>query len=148
MESAMRWLTHYQTMGLTANHALRRTRPSRPGCNRGVPRAGSLSLGRSATPACLMKIAVLLILITAAAVALVACRRLNLFADAWGDQSLLTSAATFSTSSDGRQFPGAEEPLDGLSGVGDRAEEADLAFLGPGSAIATVIESLWTSRPG
>ena len=28
------------------NHALQRTRPSRPGCNRGVPRAGSLSLGR------------------------------------------------------------------------------------------------------
>ena len=28
------------------NHALQRTRPSRRGCNRGVPRAGSLSLGR------------------------------------------------------------------------------------------------------
>jgi hypothetical protein len=31
------------------NHALQRTRPSRRGCNRGVPCAGSLSLGRSAT---------------------------------------------------------------------------------------------------
>ena len=30
-----------------ANHALQRTRPSRHCCNRGVPRAGSLSLGRS-----------------------------------------------------------------------------------------------------
>jgi hypothetical protein len=30
----------------TPNHALQRTRPSRRGCNRGVPRAGSLSLGR------------------------------------------------------------------------------------------------------
>ena len=29
------------------NHALQRTRPSRRGCNRGVPRAGTLSLGRS-----------------------------------------------------------------------------------------------------
>jgi hypothetical protein len=29
------------------NHALHRTRPSRSGCNRGVPRAGSLSLGHS-----------------------------------------------------------------------------------------------------
>ena len=28
------------------NHALQRTRPSRYGCNRGVPWAGSLSLGR------------------------------------------------------------------------------------------------------
>ena len=28
------------------NHALQRTRPSRPGCNRSAPRAGSLSLGR------------------------------------------------------------------------------------------------------
>jgi hypothetical protein len=28
------------------NHALQRTRPSRHCCNRGVPRAGSLSLGR------------------------------------------------------------------------------------------------------
>ena len=28
------------------NHALQRTRPSRHRCNRGVPRAGSLSLGR------------------------------------------------------------------------------------------------------
>ena len=28
------------------NHALQRTRPSRPGCNRCVPCAGSLSLGR------------------------------------------------------------------------------------------------------
>ena len=32
--------------GWGANHALQRTRPSRHGCNRGVPRAGSLSLGR------------------------------------------------------------------------------------------------------
>ena len=32
--------------GTWPNHALQRTRPSRPGCNRGVPRAGSLSLGR------------------------------------------------------------------------------------------------------
>ena len=31
---------------LTPNHALQRTRPSRRGCNRGVPWAGSLSLGR------------------------------------------------------------------------------------------------------
>ena len=30
------------------NHALQRTRPSRCGCNPRVPRAGSLSLGRSA----------------------------------------------------------------------------------------------------
>jgi len=30
----------------TPNHALQRTRPSRPGCNPRVPRAGSLSLGR------------------------------------------------------------------------------------------------------
>ncbi len=29
-----------------ANHALQRTRRERRGCNRGVPRAGSLSLGR------------------------------------------------------------------------------------------------------
>jgi len=29
-----------------ANHALQRTRPERRGCNRCVPRAGSLSLGR------------------------------------------------------------------------------------------------------
>ena len=29
-----------------ANHALQRTRPSHHCCNRGVPRAGSLSLGR------------------------------------------------------------------------------------------------------
>jgi len=28
------------------NHTLQRTRPSRSGCNRSVPRAGSLSLGR------------------------------------------------------------------------------------------------------
>ena len=28
------------------NHALQRTRPSRPGCNRTLSRAGSLSLGR------------------------------------------------------------------------------------------------------
>jgi hypothetical protein len=32
--------------GLGANHALQRTRPSRPGCNPRLPRAGSLSLGR------------------------------------------------------------------------------------------------------
>ena len=32
--------------GWFANHALQRTRPSRCGCNRGVPWAGSLSLGR------------------------------------------------------------------------------------------------------
>ncbi len=32
------------------NHALQRTRPSRPGCNRTPLRAGSLSLGRSAHP--------------------------------------------------------------------------------------------------
>ena len=32
--------------GVRPNHALQRTRPSRPGCNRRVPRAGSLSLGR------------------------------------------------------------------------------------------------------
>ena len=31
---------------MTANHALQRTRPSHYCCNRGVPRAGSLSLGR------------------------------------------------------------------------------------------------------
>jgi hypothetical protein len=31
---------------LWPNHALQRTRPSRRGCNRSVPRAGSLSLGR------------------------------------------------------------------------------------------------------
>ena len=31
------------------DHTLQRTRPSRSGCNRGVPWAGSLSLGRSAT---------------------------------------------------------------------------------------------------
>ena len=30
-----------------ANHALQQNRPLRSGCNRGVPRAGSLSLGRS-----------------------------------------------------------------------------------------------------
>ena len=36
-------------MKTQANHALQRTRPSRPGCNPRVPRAGSLSLGRSAT---------------------------------------------------------------------------------------------------
>ena len=29
------------------NHALQRTRRERRGCNRSVPRAGSLSLGRS-----------------------------------------------------------------------------------------------------
>jgi hypothetical protein len=28
------------------NHALQRTRPSRHCCNRGLPQAGSLSLGR------------------------------------------------------------------------------------------------------
>ncbi len=28
------------------NHALQRTRPSRPGCNQASSRAGSLSLGR------------------------------------------------------------------------------------------------------
>jgi hypothetical protein len=33
--------------GWFANHALQRTRPSRSGCNPCVPRAGSLSLGRS-----------------------------------------------------------------------------------------------------
>ena len=33
------------------NHALQRTRHERRGCNRGVPRAGSLSLGRSAKEA-------------------------------------------------------------------------------------------------
>lgn len=32
---------------LTPNHALQRTRRERRGCNRGVPRAESLSLGRS-----------------------------------------------------------------------------------------------------
>jgi hypothetical protein len=32
------------------NHALQRTRPSHHCCNRGVPRAGSLSLGRWAFP--------------------------------------------------------------------------------------------------
>jgi hypothetical protein len=31
---------------MTANHALQRTRHERRGCHRGVPRAGSLSLGR------------------------------------------------------------------------------------------------------
>jgi hypothetical protein len=31
----------------SSNHALQRTRPSRSGCNPRVPRAGSLSLGRS-----------------------------------------------------------------------------------------------------
>ncbi len=33
--------------GWSGNHALQRTRPSRYGCNPRVPRAGSLSLGRS-----------------------------------------------------------------------------------------------------
>jgi hypothetical protein len=33
-------------MTVTPNHALQRTRPSRHGCNRGLPRAGLLSLGR------------------------------------------------------------------------------------------------------
>ena len=33
------------------NHALQRTRPSRSGCNPRLPRAGSLSLGRSAARA-------------------------------------------------------------------------------------------------
>ena len=33
------------------NHALQRTRPSRPGCNRTPSWAGSLSLGRSAAEA-------------------------------------------------------------------------------------------------
>ena len=33
-------------MTLWPNHALQRTRRGRRGCNRGVPRAGSLSLGR------------------------------------------------------------------------------------------------------
>jgi hypothetical protein len=32
--------------GWFANHALERTRPVRSDCNRSVPRAGSLSLGR------------------------------------------------------------------------------------------------------
>ena len=31
------------------NHALQRTQHERRGCNRGVPQAGSLSLGRSAS---------------------------------------------------------------------------------------------------
>jgi hypothetical protein len=33
-------------MSQRPNHALQRTRPSRPGCNPGVAWAGSLSLGR------------------------------------------------------------------------------------------------------
>ena len=35
----------------SSNHALQRTRPSRPGCNRAPSWAGSLSLGRSASGA-------------------------------------------------------------------------------------------------
>jgi hypothetical protein len=35
-----------QTMNQWPNHALQRTRPSHHCCNRGVPWAGSLSLGR------------------------------------------------------------------------------------------------------
>jgi hypothetical protein len=37
-----------ETMTTPPNHALQRTRRERRGCNRGVPCAGSLSLGRSA----------------------------------------------------------------------------------------------------
>ena len=40
----------------------------------------------------------------------------------------------------------AQNPLESLDGVGDGAVEAQLA-LGPGSAMAMVMESLWTSRP-
>ena len=35
-------------MTVMPNHSLQRTRRERRGCNRGVPWAGSLSLGRSA----------------------------------------------------------------------------------------------------
>jgi len=41
-------MRHIQIQMLPPNHALQRTRPSCSGCNRRVPRAGSLSLGRSA----------------------------------------------------------------------------------------------------
>jgi len=40
-------LLHFRS-GWGANHALQRTRRKRRGCNRCVPCAGSLSLGRSA----------------------------------------------------------------------------------------------------
>jgi hypothetical protein len=42
-----------------SNHALQRTRRSRSGCHRGVPRAGSLSLGRSAVPMLTVRIMLL-----------------------------------------------------------------------------------------
>src|SRR6266545_2408139 len=38
----------YEAQNQSAYHALQRTRPSRYCCNRRLPRAGSLSLGRSA----------------------------------------------------------------------------------------------------
>jgi len=45
------WLGDFREIerqhNMQANHALQRTRPSRLGCHRGVPQAGSLSLGRS-----------------------------------------------------------------------------------------------------
>ena len=45
--NARRWRRLMSELRATRpNHALQRTRPSRSGCHRGVPRAGSLSLGR------------------------------------------------------------------------------------------------------
>ena len=40
------WRARQSSSAVPPNHALQRTRPSHHCCNRGVPRAGSLSLGR------------------------------------------------------------------------------------------------------
>jgi len=76
-------------MTMTPNHALQRTRRGRRGCNRGVPCAGSLSLGRSGRANVFTKAFQLIMLTTVlAATSDLALVRMHGHSDKWDSKDI------------------------------------------------------------